>query len=69
MIVKVQLSTYTELPVRQVLIYNKDRSVEWQGDITPEIERAMGDTNKAFFEAKMRGTVIELMKRVGGRPW
>src|SRR6185369_13619283 len=38
MIVKVQLSTYTELPVRQVLIYNKDRSVEWQGDITPEIE-------------------------------
>lgn len=72
MIVKVQLSLHTTCAARQVLIYNEDRSVTYQGDITPDVAKIMGDENKAYFKAKLRrdGT-IELFEnyRIGDQAW
>lgn len=69
MIVKMQLSLRTTAEKRQVLIYNEARTVEWQGDASEEILKAMGDRDKAFFSARMRGTVIEINEPVYERDW
>lgn len=60
MIVKVQLSLSTTAGARQMLVYNQDRSVQFEGDAPPDIVAKMGDRPKAFFEAAL-GKVGELV--------
>jgi hypothetical protein len=50
-IVKVQVSLTTNATV--VLIYNEDRSVTYQGDVTPDILDVMGGEPKRYFFAVM----------------
>ena len=61
--VKVQLSRTTNLPDRQMLIYDKDRSMQWQGAITKEVSELMGGSCKEFFYARVEGTEIILEKK------
>lgn len=51
MIVKVQVSLVSTSGAQRVLIYNSDRSVEWEGALSPEVERLMDGRPKAFFHA------------------
>ncbi len=62
MIVKVQASLFTNAAKQQVLIYNKSRSIQWQGDIDPELKKLMKKRTKVFFHAhvKNRQIVIDL---------
>ena len=53
MIVKVQVSLFTTEAARQVLIYNEDRSITYQGDVTPEILDVMDGERKRYFFAVM----------------
>lgn len=51
MIVKVQISQATSAPKAQVLVYNKERTLSYQGDATEEILDLMDGRPKAFFHA------------------
>lgn len=52
-IVKVQLSITSSFVQRQVIIYNEDRSLHYQGSAGQEIVNLMGDKLKAFFHASL----------------
>lgn len=56
MIVKVQMSLATTEKKPQVLVYNEDRSVTWQGDSTEDFVDLLDGETKGFFEAKIRTT-------------
>ena len=64
-----QLLNLTMERARQVLIYNRDRSVNYQGDASPKLIAMMNGDAKAFFRAKLRGTVVDLRERVDDREW
>jgi hypothetical protein len=68
-IVKVQVSLDTNLPVQQVLVYNEDRSVLYQGDITPEIVQHMDGCFKAYFYAHIDGKLIVLDRLAPVQEW
>ena len=70
MIVKVQVSLFSNHPsgVQQVLIYNQDRTVEWQGPITSLVGERLTEP-KAFWHARLNGTLIELIKPASWRKW
>jgi hypothetical protein len=69
MIVKVQLSLFTSAGVPQVLIYNQARTVVFEGDADDEIVRRMGDDVRAFFKAKLHGTLIHLGAKLDEQGW
>ncbi len=53
-IVKVQLGiNVPHGKQRQVLIYNEDKSLYYEGDIPPDVLELMGDQLKAFFHASL----------------
>lgn len=69
-IVKVQVSRYTTERKRQVLIYNKDKSVHWMGDASKDVLREMKKRDKAFFYAEIVKTKIEIKVNRGEEaPW
>ena len=51
MIVKVQLSQFDSRGEKRLLVYNKSRTVQYEGEATPEIIAEMGDEQKKFFRA------------------
>jgi hypothetical protein len=53
MIVKVQLSLNTSEATRQVLIYNKSRSILFEGLADSEVINAMNGEPKRFFQAHL----------------
>ena len=53
MIVKVQTSLFTSKDQQQVLVYNKDRSIYYEGNATKKLLRMMSGRFKAFFKAKL----------------
>ena len=66
MIVKVQVSLSS--PPR-VLVYNRDRSVQWEGPLLAEVWRLMRGRLKAFFAAEIVDTVVQLDRRVVDEDW
>lgn len=69
MIVKVQISLFTTAKTRQVRIYNKSRSVDYQGDCDKAILAVMRGEPKAFFKAKIKGEKIELLDHADWQGW
>jgi hypothetical protein len=53
MIVKVQVSLATSLPNQRVLVYNKDRSIMYENDVTDDVLELLGDRPKAYFKAHL----------------
>lgn len=70
MIVKVQTSLFTSKDEQQVLVYNKDRSICYEGRATKKILRMMSGRFKAFFKAKRDkdGSII-LIKPAKEQDW
>ncbi len=48
-IVKVQLSLHTNCNKRQMLVYNKDNSIFWQGNTTKAVKKIMKGLPKKYF--------------------
>lgn len=64
MVVKVQLSQATTAGRRQVLVYSLDRSIRYEGDADAELVEAIGDRQKAFFQAEVNDDgFLELFTR------
>lgn len=66
MIVKVQMPLASSMEVPKILIYNKKKDVWFQFEPTREWEKKMAGRPKAFFYAKLVGTIIEV---AGPAPW
>jgi hypothetical protein len=69
MIVKVQVSMFTSAEEQTVLVYNKDKSVMFQGEATPKVLKMMAGRFKAFFKARMRGKEIDIIKPAKWQDW
>lgn len=70
MIVKVQQSQFTSSGSRQMLVYNKDSTVQFEGDLTEEVGDILGDKPKAYFEAKINAkNEIQIIKEVQTQKW
>lgn len=69
LIVKVQLSLSTSHKQRQLLIYNKDRSLLQELPATDEVVAAMEGHDKRYFEASFSQGVVELNKPTNNQDW
>ena len=70
MIVKVQISLVTTKEKRQVLVYNKDRSITYEADATDDVIALVGDFPKAYFKAHLdEAGKIVLDGRVKDQNW
>lgn len=69
-IVKVQRSVFTNAPKPQMLIYNKGRTVEFEGDLTDDVAKLLGERLKAFFHARIDNKgVVHLDKPAPDQSW
>lgn len=70
MIVKVQISIATNQPNRRVLIYNKDRSITYETDVTDEVLELVEGLPKTYFKAHLdRYKKLVLDERVEDQDW
>lgn len=70
MIVKVQLSLMTTHASQRVLIYNKDRSIHYEGEATTEVKAVMHGRHKAFFRAGITSDMkVDLIEEVRDYSW
>lgn len=70
MIVKVQVSLATSHRQKRVLIYNEDRSVQWEGALTEEIAMITLGRPKSYFEAILhKDGKLEFMEKVEDQDW
>jgi hypothetical protein len=70
LIVKVQISLFTTETTRQMLVYDRRKSVVFQGDVTQEVLDEMEGDPKAFFHAThRRDGAIELHRRAPWQEW
>lgn len=67
MIVKVQLSEYPKDAL--CLIYNEDRSFLDENEPSPAIVKALRRNRKGFFEVKVNGREIEIIRRIKDLEW
>lgn len=52
-----------------VLIYNRDKSIEYQTPVTPELLAMFGDDYKIFCHAWITNKCLHIGKRVRDREW
>ncbi len=52
-----------------MLLYSEDRSVEYEGDVTAEIQKIMKGRLKAYFNAELRNTEIVLQDETINPGW
>ncbi len=69
MIVKVQMSLFTTASCPQVLIYNEDRTVMWQGDAPKGLKKLMKGEPKKFFYATTKNKNIILGEEAEWQDW
>ena len=69
MIVKVQASIATNAAAQQVLIYNKKRDIQWEGDLDAPLKRLMKNRPKVFFHAHLKGSVIVIDREAEWKNW
>lgn len=69
MIVKVQVPILGNTEKLAALIYNKNRSVQTTMSLSKEIIDMMDGRLKAYFNAKMDGTILVLGKEARKQNW
>lgn len=69
MIVKVQASINTTASTQRVLVYNEDRSFLYEGGINEDMLETMKGRLKAYFEAEVTKTGLEIGDEVPPQDW
>lgn len=70
MIFKVQVSLATAHPTPRVLVYNEDRTIEWEGGLSDRVSELMRGRFKVFFEGGINHKdQIELFHEVPMEKW
>lgn len=69
-VVKVQSSLYTTGTASQMLVYNEDKSIYYEMELTKEVKRVLAGRPKAYFEFTLTGNnEIRLGKEVVPQNW
>ncbi|MGQ3685298.1 MAG: hypothetical protein ACUBOA_09905 [Candidatus Loosdrechtia sp.] len=69
-IVKVQSSLYTTDTAQKMLVYNEDRSINYEADLTEEVKKVLLGRPKAYFEFTLtENKEIRLGKEVAPQNW
>lgn len=68
MIVKVQLSQHSSVGSR-VLIYDKRRTVQYEGPATPDVVELMDGAPKKFFHAELKDGLVHLDAEATWQNW
>lgn len=68
-IVKIQASVATTAGQRQVLVYNEDRSVQFQCPLQPDVESLLRGRLKMYAYATLDGTILEIGNEAPGQVW
>jgi hypothetical protein len=67
MIIKIQRALF---PANgPCLVYNESRSLTFQHALVPELQEALGDRPKAYFEAKVVKGKISILHQVEDQTW
>lgn len=69
MIVKIQRSIVTNHKRPQVLVYNKDRLIFWEGDLSKDVDEMMGERSKVYFDAKLEDSKVVINFEVEEQDW
>lgn len=69
MIVKVQLTLATTTGARQMLVYDRDKTLVYEDTASREVLSLMVDEDKAFFTAEVRHEILHLGARVPDPGW
>jgi hypothetical protein len=69
MIVKVQVSLATTHDRATVLVYNESRRVFYEGDADADLLAKMNGRKKAFFSARLNGTIVDIGEMVKDYKW
>ena len=65
MIVKVQQG----LNNNNILVYNKDKSIFYEGKMPKKVKKIMGNQLKVYFDAQVVGSKISLNCPTGEQDW
>lgn len=68
-IVKVQQSIVSSQPKPTVLIYNRDRSFQYEGGLNQDMIDTLAGRPKAYFEAHLERTGLVIGEEVEEQPW
>lgn len=69
MIVKVQISTESSDDRKHMLIYNQNKSIVHQDELSETVSNLMGLRKKVYFNAELVGDEIVLKHEVDPQPW
>lgn len=69
MIVKVQVSLASSYDKKRVLIYNEDRTVEYEQEADQAILDIMDGAPKKYFNAHMEKTLLVIDEEVDPQSW
>jgi len=69
MIVKIQTSLDSSDGVQRALIYNKDKSVQYEMEVDDNIKSIMKGRLKPYFRAELVGTRISLGEEMPEQSW
>lgn len=68
MIVKVQQSLFSS-GEPTMLVYNESRTVMYEAPLPLDVKELLGERPKAYFKAKLVGTIVELGKEISAKNW
>ena len=67
-IVKIQRPLSSNVSMTEIMVYNRDRSVQWSGE-APEVFKAMGDRYKMYAKVHFFGGTIVIDEILEDQPW
>ena len=70
MIIKVQQSLISSSNTKRMLVYNEDRSLFFEDELTPDAAKVLDNRPKAYFEAEIdEDGALSIIKEVDERNW
>lgn len=69
MIIKIQQSLSNSEGTHMMLIYDKSKDVFYENEITKDIKKLLGKRQKAYFNAKIVNTKIQIYDEVKTQKW
>ncbi len=69
MIIKICQSIVTTEKNKQMVVYNKGRTIFFTSKLTKPVAKILGSRPKAYFKAKLLANRISVLKEVEAQDW
>lgn len=68
-IVKIQVNLLGKDGPRMLQVTNEDESLHWEGSVAEEVDRLLGDRNRAYFYARVVNSQLQLGQEAPVQKW